>query len=121
MVNKFYEVIQGLKNIINWLPVVFKDRQWDEEYLYKIIHHKLKLKEEFFRSENTYSAKANEVAYQIKEVKEALERLIKDDYLTWNDISELTQEYFEKEDDLRNRDLDLVFSTIRNKVESWWD
>lgn len=33
----------GIRNLIKWLPVIWKDRDWDSYYIYKIIEHKLKL------------------------------------------------------------------------------
>lgn len=32
----------GVKNIIYWLPVIWKDRNWDHRYIYTILQHKLK-------------------------------------------------------------------------------
>lgn len=33
---------QGIKNIIYWLPVIWKDRNWDDHYIFEILKHKLK-------------------------------------------------------------------------------
>ena len=32
----------GVKNIIYWLPIIWKDRNWDHRYIYTILQHKLK-------------------------------------------------------------------------------
>ena len=33
---------QGVKNIIYWFPVIWKDRNWDSHYIFEILQHKLK-------------------------------------------------------------------------------
>ena len=33
---------QGVKNIIYWFPVIWKDRDWDDHYIFELLKHKLK-------------------------------------------------------------------------------
>ena len=33
---------QGVKNIIYWFPIIWKDRNWDSHYIFEILQHKLK-------------------------------------------------------------------------------
>ena len=35
------DVIQGVRNLIKWFRVVWKDRDWDHSYIYEILKHKL--------------------------------------------------------------------------------
>ena len=37
----------GVKNIIYWLPVIWKDRNWDYRYIYTILEHKLKAQSDY--------------------------------------------------------------------------
>lgn len=41
---KYYHkyVKQGVKNIIYWFPIIWKDRHWDHGYIFTILQHKLK-------------------------------------------------------------------------------
>jgi hypothetical protein len=32
---------QGVKNIIYWFPIIWKDRNWDGHYIFEILQHKL--------------------------------------------------------------------------------
>ena len=32
----------GFKNIFYWLPIIWKDRNWDSHYIFDIMMHKLK-------------------------------------------------------------------------------
>lgn len=33
---------QGLKNLQYWLPVIWKDRDWDHHFIFEVLKHKLK-------------------------------------------------------------------------------
>ena len=36
------EFIRGIKNLWYWLPVIWKDRNWDDSFIFTILSHKLK-------------------------------------------------------------------------------
>jgi hypothetical protein len=42
---KYYhkDLYRGIKNLIHWFPVIWKDRDWDSSYIYQILEHKIKL------------------------------------------------------------------------------
>jgi len=33
---------RGVKNLIKWFPIIWKDRNWDDYYIYKVLQFKLK-------------------------------------------------------------------------------
>jgi len=35
------DFIQGVKNLWNWFPIIWKDRDWDQSFIYEILIHKL--------------------------------------------------------------------------------
>lgn len=35
------DFIKGIKNIWNWFPVIWKDRDWDQTFIYEVLIHKL--------------------------------------------------------------------------------
>jgi hypothetical protein len=37
------DLYRGIKNLIQWFPVIWKDRDWDSYYIFQILEHKLKL------------------------------------------------------------------------------
>ena len=51
----FKEFIDGCKNIIDWLPVIWKDRQWDDYYITKVIQHKIELQREHLVNANRHT------------------------------------------------------------------
>ncbi len=46
---------QGIKNIWNWLPIIWKDRNYDYSYIYTILEHKLKLQSDYIGSRETHT------------------------------------------------------------------
>lgn len=40
----------GIKNLIDWFPVIWEDRQWDNAYLEKILIRKMELMKEFYEN-----------------------------------------------------------------------
>ena len=77
----FYNIITGIKNIFRWLPVIWKDRQWDQDYLYRVIGQKLKLMEEFWYSDDPWSANQEKVAKKVKLCRLLCDRIVNHDYL----------------------------------------
>lgn len=111
----------GIKNIIKWFPVIWNDRDWDYRYIYEILHKKLELKEQFFRSDKTHVADWEQTADEIKEVKDALKRLIDDDYVSYEEVMKDAKTSLEKERKLTKEDMDTVFNGMKNNIQKWWD
>lgn len=50
MKNILYNVkrfISNIKNVIRWLPVIWKDRDWDDYYIFEVLKFKLKNQAEY--------------------------------------------------------------------------
>lgn len=46
---------QGVKNIWYWFPIIWKDRDWDYSYIYKILKHKLEKQARFTQGKNLHT------------------------------------------------------------------
>lgn len=46
---------QGVKNIIYWFPVIWKDRHWDDHYIFEVLKHKLKAQTNFIEKEDRHT------------------------------------------------------------------
>lgn len=108
----YYNVKYGIINLIKWFPIIWKDRNWDQNYLYRIIRFKLK-QMEFLQRRYGIGVDNNKYADQMRKCILLLDRIIKDDYL-------LESEYTIAEK-RKEQDLDLLFKLIRKHVEGWWD
>ena len=74
-----HELKCGIGNLIKWFPVIWKDRNWDHTFIYRILRHKLHLTEQFIRH---YGIHANNIqdADRMKICVILLDRLIKDEH-----------------------------------------
>lgn len=127
---------RGIRNLIDWFPVVWNDRDWDETHIYKFLEKKLDRMDKLHRNHSI--ARSEEKADEIKEYKEVLSRIIEDPYLEMarreicpekqlnnlykNFNRELRLELFKKEEELRQADIEKVFSKeVAESIETWWD
>lgn len=69
----------SISNLISWFPIIWRDQDWDHNYLYEILHFKLKRMEKCLR--NGHHMDCEEDADNIQICVECLERLIVDEYV----------------------------------------
>jgi hypothetical protein len=91
IIRRIKSFFSNINRIIYWIPVIWKDRNWDDAYILIILNHKLKDMERFYRGDNTYSMNALVVADEIKHTQTILQRLVDGNYL---DVS--LEEYDDK-------------------------
>lgn len=46
---------QGIKNIIYWFPIIWKDRHWDSHYIFEILKHKLEAQADYIGSNDRHT------------------------------------------------------------------
>lgn len=45
----------GIKNLWYWLPIIWKDRNWDDSFIFTILSHKLKAQSEYIGNGNIHT------------------------------------------------------------------
>jgi len=75
----FRNIKYGIENLIIWFPVIWKDRNWDQVYIYEIFKYKLEQTEKLLRKYG-HHVNADHDADNIKICVTLLDRLIKDIY-----------------------------------------
>jgi len=151
-----------LSEFLSWLPILWRDEQWDCSFLLDILEHKLELMETYFRGERSHVLDNLEITEQIHMARAAIQRLNADRYLQletlehnalygptdlvevpYDDCEEGWAEFELKYVDLpedqqeeahadfqrcariaerkRRRDWGLLWMTIFEHGESWWD
>jgi hypothetical protein len=48
---------EGVKNLWYWFPVIWKDRHWDDHYIFEVLKHKLKAQAKYI-SNNDHHTRA---------------------------------------------------------------
>lgn len=115
LINKFYSIIESIKNIIKWFPIIWQDRNWDHSYFYRILHFKLNNMEKFFSSKDAISANTLKDAKRIKIARILVERLMEDNY--W----ERAKDNFYHSIYMENQDRKYLFDLIKKNINRWWD
>lgn len=111
----------GVKNLIKWFPLIWKDRNFDQGYLYDILYFKLGEMQKFFESDYTYSMDAKEYAKQIKECKELLYRIINESIEDENWDGENFTISLEELGELVKQERELFWSNMCKYIDGWWD
>ena len=76
----FHDFIYGIQNIIVWFPVVWKDRNWDGDYVYRLLYKKIKLMEKHNCPCAQYVGQEKMLA-EIREAEQLLKRITEGSYL----------------------------------------
>jgi len=119
---RFYSIIQGIKNLIQWFPLIYNDRDFDYGYLYNIIYFKLNNMQKFFESGNTFVVGAEEHAKEIKECKELLKRIM--DEAVWDenwDIDKGFTKPLDKIEILDRQEKELFWNNMCKWIDGWWE
>ena len=57
------DVAQGVKNLWKWFPIIWKDRDWDDNYIFEPLKFKLKNTAKYFEEEQRFVGWEKEVKY----------------------------------------------------------
>ena len=68
----FRDFYRRVRNVLRWLPTIWKDRDWDNSYITEILIRKLEFTRDFYLSDKPYSSEAKRTA---DEIQEAISRL----------------------------------------------
>ena len=103
------DIKRGVKSLIYWLPVIWKNNWWDSGYLFLLMHHQVKLMESHW-VKDTHHVEDEEIKLQMQLCLECLKRLDEDNYIL-----------MENGIDVYNADMDILFTTLRENMRDWWD
>ena len=70
---------QGIKNIIYWFPIIWKDRHWDSHYIFEILKHKLKAQAKYI-GDNDRHTRAQQDARRMRLCIKLMQKIQDDDY-----------------------------------------
>ena len=133
----YYNTKRGIRNLIRWFPVVWKDRNWDHSYIYDVLRFKLNNTEHCIRNGSHISAGKD--ADRIKICVNLLDRLRNDVYFDmiygdWDgggslsDINNRTKEEredfnrrYKHEDYMIKQDIDMLFDIMKKNIQKWWE
>ena len=72
------DIAQGFKNLWRWFPIIWKDRDWDDHYIFEPLKFKLKNTAKYFEKNQRFVGWENEVRYM--RICQTLINRIQDEY-----------------------------------------
>lgn len=99
---------QGIRNIIYWFPVIWKDRHWDYAFLLYILRHKL----EAMHVSSLYWTGREKATEDIGLAVSLLDKVIEDEFCDY-DLQEGQRK--------KREAIDALFGIIKDNIETWWD
>ena len=112
------KVMQGFKNLWKWFPIVWKDRDWDDHFIFEALKFKLKNTADYFEKKQRFVGWEDEVRY-IRICETLIER-IQNDYYRMEYMDHLDvnhdfipmpgEDYVELKSTVERNDLETYFS-----------
>jgi hypothetical protein len=116
--------LRGVKSIIQWTPVMYKDRDWDFFYILVLLEKKLLKMADFFEKYGV-SMDSKKEALEMREVAKAIRKVMEDDYLEFvensSDNVEGKKRSYEIADSKMKEDIDFIFESMKKNIRKWWD
>jgi hypothetical protein len=120
------DILQGTKNLIYWLPIIWKDRDWDHVYIERMLEHKLQRVYKRFSDPNeTYVDWESESSNKALKALHICLIILKRRREEWY-ITNLYEHHFNKETvklviEIEDRDRHLLYTLMDKYSELWWD
>lgn len=124
---KWRSLIVGIRNLVKWAPIIYKDRSWDQWFIYEILKTKLQYQADYFL-EHGHLENSTKYAQQMLKCIEMIdivqnEKII-DEYLSSADPyddGELSWERLDAIDKKQAQAKKDLFIYIEEHIEHWWD
>ena len=141
---KFQEIKRSIKSVLWFLPVIWRDRDWQENFIYELIARKLEKVEHYRNNDKYYMSYVGEDRdnKRLLIAKNLCKRLARDEYLTNATVSfdkkypdafskidfEWTKEETENfkiccdhSDYMEQQDKEMFFKILKDNIDRWWD
>lgn len=126
----FYDIKYGIKSLLFYFPVIWKDRSWDYVFMLMLEQHKLKQMLEHHEKYRTFEEVEN-VIRDLKLCIELLDIVIEDDFRSKKYVNFRNKDRFDKGHNvfykqypgtLRNTKAWYLYNKIKTyKLDNWWD
>lgn len=114
-------IIRRTKNLLRWLPIIWKDEHWDRYFIFEILKHKLIMMSEYIRKNDNHTMAKFDADRMMLCVR-ILEKVQNEYYLIeFIGDEEITREQIEKGIKKHNKAKRILFKLLENYIERWWD
>lgn len=120
--HKIQITIRSIKKLWRWIPIIYKDRDWDYWYIYELLKYKLEDMENYIRKDGIHVYNEHD-ADKIKTALRLLDRLQSEHYV---------QEYYDAQDGFTLEGINaalakqakaqrIFFKFLDHNIQKWWD
>jgi hypothetical protein len=111
--------VKGVKNLWRWFPVIWKDRDWDQYYIYEVLAKKIQLQAEYIGSNDRHTAAkrdAERMQLVVKLIRLQQEDFYDSEYIDYHKTNwkfvptDETKKWFTMEDELISERFDEYFA-----------
>lgn len=115
--NEIRKFFIGISNIIKWIPVLYKDRDWDFYFVYVMLQKKLEFTEKAIRNSSLQNSEfyGNKIRTAIRLIEIVREEKYLDDVLKEGDWDNIRKAII-KQDKAKK----LLFNYLQHYIEQWW-
>ena len=121
MKRRFRTYLRRIKNIIRWMPVLWRDEQWDYYYIYEVLKHKLTIMAANIRENGNHVTAKYDADRMMLCVK--LIGMVQSEYYCTKAFEnrEITSELVKSSYKQHNKAKRILFKMLDNYIERWWD
>jgi len=114
--------IKQLRKLIRWIPIIWRDRDWDYYFVYEILKQKLVDTEKYIRKDGVHiynDADADSILKAIDLIEKVQTEYHIDKYLS--EATEWSAEGIDKAAKDHDKARRELFKHLSNNIEKWWD
>ena len=114
--------IRQFRKLIRWIPIIWRDRDWDYYFVYEILKQKLVDTEKYIRKDGLHVFNEHD-ADSIKTAIEMIEKVQTEYHLDkyLSEATEWTTEGMDKATKDHDKARRELFKHLNNNIEKWWD
>lgn len=114
-------VLRRLKNLLRWLPVIWRDEQWDHYFIYEVLKHKLIIMSKTIRERGNHTLAEYDADRMMLCVK-LIEKVQSEYYLTeLINLEEIDRDMIDAAEAQHNKAKRILFKLLDQYIERWWD
>ncbi len=115
----------GLRNILAYSSILYRDRDWDQSFLFAIMEKKFRRMRHLFQYHG-HHAGDHRIAKQLTIAAECCRRLAEEDYqypssYLLADEHRARKASIAHESYLQDQDLEWIGKLLRKHAQTWWD
>ena len=116
---KIKRFILGIKKLISWIPIIWKDRDWDHFYIYEILKQKLIQQSKHLGQYNERDVERINLCISL--INKVQNEYYIDQYLESAEAEkEWTTDGITKAVAKHDKAKRVLFSVLHNYIETWW-